>query len=55
MAALLRRDAARLTLPAGTTKLRAHLAWQTVEPGHLDDPPRIGRTLGEIELQPATR
>lgn len=53
VAAFVRRDAARLTLPAGTSRLRAHLAWQRVEPGHLDDAPRLGPPLGEVVLAAA--
>lgn len=59
VAAFARRDLAALggdphvqalRAAGGLRAVRAHLAWQRVEPGRLADPPRLGRALGVVEL-----
>ncbi|HRG96676.1 MAG TPA: sensor histidine kinase, partial [Polyangiaceae bacterium] len=61
VAAFARRDLAALErapqvqalrAAGGLGAVRVHLAWQPVEPGHLDDPPRLGRALGVVESTP---
>jgi hypothetical protein len=61
VAAFARRDLAALSEDPAVRALResgrlhavrAHLAWQPVEPGRLGDPPRLGSALGFVPLAP---
>lgn len=61
VAAFARRDLAKLVgdpevrslQSAGELgRVRAHLAWQRVEPERLGEPPRLGRALGVVALTP---